>query len=126
MNEMHALLSEPGIIEFTNPSFLFKESAGKALITLRRFNGADGVVGVSWKTEDMTAVSGRDYMGGEGVVEFEHGECQKTIEIFLNDDQVSISSSKKGSVSFVTCLLLRVVSDQISLFELNNVEISCC
>lgn len=67
---------------------LFKESAGKALIPVERSNGADGKVSVGWRTEDMSAHSPIDYEGGEGVLEFEHGEMTKMLEIPIHDDQV--------------------------------------
>ena len=85
---MDYFFPEPGTFEFSKPSLLFKESAGKALIPVERANGADGKVTITWKTEDMSAVSGKDYEGGEGTLVFEHGEMQKTIEINIYDDQV--------------------------------------
>jgi len=78
---------EPGTFEFAKPSLLFKESCGKAHIPVERKNGADGIVEVHWKTEDMTAKTGRDYEGGEGILTFAHGETTKTIEIPVYDDQ---------------------------------------
>jgi len=82
--------AEPGTLEFAHPSFVFKESVGKALVAVNRVNGADGRIQVSWKTEDMTAINGRDFEGGEGVLVFEHGEIAKAIEIPIYDDQVSV------------------------------------
>lgn len=77
-------------MEFAHPSFVFKESVGKAMATVNRVNGADGRIQVSWHTEDMTAKNGRDYEGGEGVLVFEHGEISKAIEIPIYDDQVRV------------------------------------
>ena len=77
------------MFEFSKPSMLFKESAGKALLPIERLNGADSKINVSWKTVDMTAHSGKDYEGGEGTVVFDHGETTKTLEIVIYDDQVS-------------------------------------
>lgn len=78
---------EPGTFEFSKPSMLFKESAGKALIPVERLNGADSTVKVTWKTDDMTAHHGKDYEGGEGTLIFEHGETTKTLELVIYDDQ---------------------------------------
>ncbi|XP_064633303.1 sodium/calcium exchanger 3-like isoform X2 [Lineus longissimus] len=78
---------KPGILEFTKPSYLFKESSGKALIPIQRTMGADGRIAVKWATEDMTALNGRDFIGGEGEIVFEHGEVTKMLEIPINDDQ---------------------------------------
>ena len=61
-----------------------------AKIPIERTNGADGDVEVSWETQDMTAKSGRDYCGGEGVIRFTHGETTKNLEIVIYDDEVSV------------------------------------
>ncbi|KAI8500976.1 hypothetical protein Bbelb_210710 [Branchiostoma belcheri] len=78
---------DPGVLDFTKPSFIFKESAGTASIPVQRTKGSDGVISVKWKTKDMRAVNGRDYVGGEGVLEFQHGETEKNIDIQIFDDK---------------------------------------
>ncbi|KAK3760699.1 hypothetical protein RRG08_010672 [Elysia crispata] len=82
---------DPGVFEFSKPSFVFKESAGKALVEVKRLNGCSGKASVNWQTKDRdgkgAAVAGRDYVGGSGVLAFEHGELVKTIEIEIIDDQ---------------------------------------
>lgn len=83
------------------PSLLFKESAGKALIPIERTNGADGKVELEWKTEDMTAKSGKDFEGGSGTIVFDHGEMTKMLEITIFDDQVR-SVSRRASVDQVS------------------------
>ena len=85
---MFARLADPGIFEFAKPSLIVKESAGKALIPVERSNGCDGKVMLKYSTEDMTAVSGKDFEGGENTLTFEHGETTKCIEITIYDDQV--------------------------------------
>ena len=81
-------LADPGVFEFAKPSLIVKESAGKALIPVERSNGCDGKVMLKYSTEDMTAVSGKDFEGGENTITFEHGETTKCIEITIYDDQV--------------------------------------
>ena len=76
------------MFEFAKPSLIVKESAGKALIPVERSNGCDGKVTLKYKTDDMTAVSGKDFDGGEKTISFEHGETTKSIEITIYDDQV--------------------------------------
>ena len=49
-------------------------------------NGADGKVEVKWKTRDQSAVNEKDYIGGEGVLTFDHGETVKSLEIEIIDD----------------------------------------
>jgi solute carrier family 8 (sodium/calcium exchanger) len=79
---------DPGIFEFEKPSFLIKESIGVAQIPVTRVNGCDGRVTLQWKTEDLTAVSGKDYTGGEGSLVFEHGETAKMIDIVIHNDLI--------------------------------------
>jgi solute carrier family 8 (sodium/calcium exchanger) len=80
--------ADPGFFEFEKPSFLVKESVGLAQIPVSRVNGCDGKVTLTWKTEDVTALSGKDYEGGEGTIVFEHGETAKMIEIPIRNDLV--------------------------------------
>lgn len=86
---VHVSRVDPGTFEFEKPSILFKESEGKAQIPIIRMNGADGKVTLTWRTEDLTAINGRDFIGGEGTITFEHGETMKLLEIPIVDDQVS-------------------------------------
>ena len=65
---------EPGTIQFEKRGILVKESCGDADISIVRQNGADGNISVKWKTIDRTAINKKDYQGGEGVIEFNHGE----------------------------------------------------
>ena len=78
---------EPGTVEFTKASNIYKESSGIAEIEIQRMNGADGQIAVKWTTTDQSAVSGKDYHGGEGTVVFEHGETVKILGIELIDDK---------------------------------------
>ena len=78
---------EPGTFSLENPSYIIKESIGKAFIKVERTNGTDGKVEVTWKTTDKTAVNGKDYHGGTGALIFEHGEQVKHIVIDIIDDK---------------------------------------
>lgn len=77
---------EPGILQFKRRGILVKESIGTALIPIVRTQGVDGIVTTKWRTIDRTAVSGKDYVGGEGEIAFAHGEVEKNIEIPIIDD----------------------------------------
>ncbi|XP_042863418.1 sodium/calcium exchanger 2-like isoform X4 [Penaeus japonicus] len=77
---------EPGLVMFQKRGFLVKESIGKAIIPVVRKNGADGEITVKWKTVDKTAISGRDFEGGEGLLVFKHTEIEQNIEIPIIDD----------------------------------------
>lgn len=67
-------VSEPGVVMFQKRGFLVKESIGNAVIPVVRKNGADGEITVKWRTIDKSALSGRDFKGGEGVLTFKHTE----------------------------------------------------
>lgn len=77
---------EPGVLQFKRRGLLVQESIGTALVSVTRTQGADGVVSARWRTIDRTAVSGKDYVGGEGEITFAHGEVEKDIEISIIDD----------------------------------------
>lgn len=78
--------SEPGILQFKRRGILVQESIGTVLIPIVRSHGVDGIVTTKWRTIDRTAVSGKDYVGGEGEITFGHGEVEKNIEISIVDD----------------------------------------
>lgn len=77
---------DPGTFQFTKPSHIVKESCGKVCIEVERVDGADGKVELTWKTKDQSALHAKDYIGGEGVLEFHTGETSKTIDIEIIDD----------------------------------------
>jgi len=77
---------EPGTFEFEKRGHLVKESCGEALLSVVREHGADGDISLKWRTLDKTAINNKDFTGGEGVLEFKHGETQRTIRIPIIDD----------------------------------------
>ncbi|XP_022239527.1 sodium/calcium exchanger 2-like [Limulus polyphemus] len=77
---------EPGILQFKRRGILVKENVGTAYVPVIRKNGADGIVSTRWRTIDKSAISGRDYRGGEGELIFDHGEVEKNLEIDIIDD----------------------------------------
>lgn len=77
---------EPGTITFEKRGYLVKESCGEAEIAVLRQNGADGEISIKWRTIDKSAVSGKDYTGGEDVCQFKHGETHQLIKIPIIDD----------------------------------------
>ena len=100
---MMCVRADPGVFEFSKPSLIVKESAGKALVPIERSNGCDGIVKLKWKTSDMTATSGKDFDGGEGELTFEHGETSKTLEISIYDDQVLTATWGKKCDVTIRC-----------------------
>lgn len=94
---MYLINAEPGTITFEERGILVKESVGVAQIPVLRKSGSDGEVSIRWRTigfnfnsnllfsiysnsfilkTDKKALSGRDFEGGEGVLEFRNAEVQ--------------------------------------------------
>lgn len=63
-----------------------KESAGFVEVPIVRTHGSDGEVSVKWMTIDESAISGRDYVGGEGVIVFKDKEVAKLMRIEIIND----------------------------------------
>lgn len=68
---------------FQKRGFLVKESIGNAVIPVVRKNGADGEITVKWRTIDKSALSGRDFKGGEGVLTFKHTEVRSLLQSLI-------------------------------------------
>lgn len=104
---------DPGTFLFEKRGHLVKESVGEAHLSVVRQNGADGDVEIKWRTIDKTAISGKDYQGGEGILKFKHGETQRSISIPITDDmefekdenfevelyEISIEGAQIGKIS---------------------------
>ena len=45
---------------------------------------------VIFRTMDLSGKEGQHYIGKEGVIVFEHGECEKNIEIPIINDHATI------------------------------------
>jgi uncharacterized repeat protein (TIGR01451 family)/uncharacterized delta-60 repeat protein len=76
----------PGQIAFAALAYAGAENGGTAIITLARTNGNSGVVGVTFKTSDFTAVAGFDYTAVNTSVTFSDGETTKNILVPVLDD----------------------------------------
>ena len=55
---------------------MYKENDGSALIPVHRTVGMDGPVSVAWSTRDISAMSGKHYVGGRGVLHFADGQVR--------------------------------------------------
>ena len=102
-----------------------KGSFYTARIPVSRVGGCDGHVSVKWKTTDITAISGKDYKGGEGLLEFDNQEISKTIDIELCEIDVSTiflahladNSHEMSNLNFVLLSDIKV--------KIKDVQISC-
>ncbi|XP_071105716.1 sodium/calcium exchanger 3-like isoform X1 [Haliotis cracherodii] len=112
---------EPGKFEFSKPSYIVKEGCGQAQVVVKRVNGADGEVAVTWKTKDLSAKSGQEYQGGEDKIRFKHGETSKvvTLDIFGIKNshepnfQVDLSSPTGGAeVGKISRAIVTIINDE--------------
>lgn len=60
-----------------------KESVGVAEVPVVRKNGADGHVVLNWRTRSKSAIDGKDFVGGEGTVVFEHGQVTISLSTYI-------------------------------------------
>ena len=77
---------EPGTFQFKQRNFFVKESCGEASLAVSRENGADGEVRIRWRTQDRTAICGKDFIGEDGVLLFKTGETSKAITVQIVND----------------------------------------
>jgi hypothetical protein len=85
-----------GVVQLTATSVSVKEEAGVASLKVTRTGGLASGVMVDYATEDITAVTGTDYTGTSGTLEFGAGETEKTIDIPIAGDTLM-----NGNRSFV-------------------------
>lgn len=69
---MHS--QDAGTLGFAKSAFSFGESSTSVKIPIQRLGGMDGAVSLQWATKDDSAISGRDYEGGSGIVKFSNNQ----------------------------------------------------
>ncbi|PNH02971.1 Sodium/calcium exchanger 3 [Tetrabaena socialis] len=76
---------DAGVIGFELPEYeiAFNEKKTFAEVTLVRRRGADGRVQVDYETQDLTAISGEDYVAVHGTIFFDSGEKTQQIRVDL-------------------------------------------
>jgi hypothetical protein len=78
-----------GAVQFAQGELRISEGAGVILIGVRRVNGTDGPVSVSYVATGGTAEVGRDFLPAEVVVAWGHGEsAERTVALQVIDDVV--------------------------------------
>ena len=70
----------PRIVEGNNDSI--------ATFTIRRTGSLSGEVVVEWKTADVSATSGSDYVAASGTITFADGESEKVIYVTIKGDTI--------------------------------------
>ncbi|KAH9513186.1 Sodium/calcium exchanger 1 [Bulinus truncatus] len=113
---------EPGVVQFSKPSYVVKETGLKALIPLVRLGGADGHISVKWKSKDITAIEGKDYSGKEGILEFDNQETTKNLIINLFESnkaerdesfQVELTEATGGAtIGKISKTVVTIINDE--------------
>jgi|GEM_PF-3138655 len=86
---------KPGRIEFVSGSYQVDESAGSPTLTVRRVDGTDGPVSVSYATLDGTAKAGADYTFTSGVLQWPSGQGgNRSISVTISNDSSTESMER--------------------------------
>ncbi|MCC6233494.1 MAG: PKD domain-containing protein [Verrucomicrobiales bacterium] len=75
-----------GFAEFTDSSIVVDESAGEAVLTVRRSGAATSVATLHASTSDLTAQGGADYDSASADLTFVPGQTNVTLRLPLRDD----------------------------------------
>lgn len=76
---------DPGVLSFEKDAIYIEEGATEHSFELevQRRNGSSGVVGCNYQTEDAVAISGVDYVGTSGELQFQDGQSSAKIPITI-------------------------------------------
>lgn len=76
---------EPGQLRFQEEDVTVIEDKGEeeAILVVERLNGASGTVSCKYRTEDMTAVAGADYVAKAGTLTFNQNEQTAEIKVMI-------------------------------------------
>ena len=87
----------PGYVGFALDEREVDEDSGTVSISVRRTGGSTGAIGVSFQTENGTAVAGSDYTAQSGRLEWADGEATvRSIVVSILDDDVQESARSFG------------------------------
>jgi len=113
----------PGIIEFSVPKTNVWENAGAAVVEVRRHDGTEGTVEVSFSTHDDTAIAGQDYVAASGTLSFAPGVASKRIVVPLIENaqsecnrklSLSLTNATGGAFLYSTTnLSLGILDDEL-------------
>lgn len=83
--DLHIIDNDTGI-ELGAAFYRVWENAGQVVVAVDRGTDGTSPVTVTWETEDISAVSGIDYLGGTGTLTFAGAERHRQIVIPLTQD----------------------------------------
>ncbi|WP_287284042.1 Ig-like domain-containing protein [Okeania sp. SIO2G4] len=118
-------VSDPGILQFSEPIFSVAENTPTATVTIIRTDGSDGVVSATLNLANGTAIQDIDY--GNPIsnnIFFADGETQQTVSIPIIDDSiiegnrtVNLSLSNitgEATIGQPATAILEILEDEVS------------
>jgi hypothetical protein len=80
---------DPGDIQFAVAAQSVSESAGSTTVVMRRVDGTNGIVGISYETQDISAVAGVNYTTASGTESWaDASQADQTFAVTILDDGV--------------------------------------
>jgi len=114
------VITTPGVLQFSAPTYTVGESGTTATITVTRTDGSDGTVSVDYATADGTAADADDYLGTSGTLTFADGQTSRTFTVSIVDDALdeanetvalSLSGAAGGAVLGATDDAVLTITD---------------
>ncbi|HEV2801213.1 MAG TPA: DUF4394 domain-containing protein [Pyrinomonadaceae bacterium] len=81
-----AVLSDTPRLHISGSSYTVNEGAGSVAVKVRCLGRPEDFTSVEYDSADETASGQKDYNAVHGTLTFAPGECEKTVNIFINDD----------------------------------------
>jgi uncharacterized repeat protein (TIGR01451 family) len=75
------VIDRPGTLAFASASYLVKETAGSATLTVTRSDGQRGTATVHYETVPINATPGMDYIPVSGILTFPSGTTSQSITV---------------------------------------------
>ncbi len=108
-----------GTLQLGSASYSFGKGNGTAVLSVTRASGSTGPLAVSYGTADGTALSGQDYAGATGTLNWTDGDATaRTISIpLLNNPQIGGTKTFNVSLNGTNALVGAPASATVSLTE---------
>ncbi|HKQ39443.1 MAG TPA: Calx-beta domain-containing protein, partial [Verrucomicrobiae bacterium] len=75
-----------GGVEFSRAEYSVNENGSNALVTVRRRGGTAGIITADFRTTNLTAFAGLDYVSTNGTLMFPQGETEKQFVVRILDN----------------------------------------
>ena len=119
------VVSQPGILRFSQASYSANENAGTATITVQRIDGDDGAVSIDYAVSAGTAIAGADFTAATGTLSWaDNDDTSKSFAVTVVNDalvestetvQLALSGATGGASTDPTrqTATLQIVDDDL-------------